>query len=203
MELIVISHPEAIDQEAKLINQLFAAGMKRFHFRKPFATPAELITLLGEIDSAYFNRVVLHQHYELAKQFQISRLHHPAKVRLSAEIAIVERNPSGLSSLSTSIHNLTELQALNNYDYAFFSPVFDSISKPGYKGIIPENFSLERGGSITQVIALGGINPANICQVRQMNFDGVAALGSVWAAGSPVENFLQLTTALNAKSNDR
>ena len=35
MELIVISSPEDIKDEVSLINELFAAGMKRFHLLKP------------------------------------------------------------------------------------------------------------------------------------------------------------------------
>jgi thiamine-phosphate pyrophosphorylase len=203
MELIVISHPEAIDNEAKLINLLFAAGMKRFHLRKPFATPVELTGLLNDIDSAYLAHVALHQHYELAKQFPISRFHHPAKVRLDAKNVMTEHKSTGFDSLSTSIHDLLELQSLNNYNYAFFSPVFDSISKPEYKRNVPEDFSLERGDCKARIIALGGINHTNISQVKGMNFDGAAVLGSVWLGGSPVTNFLQLNTALNATNNDR
>ena len=81
--------------------------------------------------------------------------------------------------LSTSIHSLDEADGLVDFDYAFFGPLFDSISKPGYKGKDLAGFKLP-GHLKTKLVALGGITPDNITQVFDMGFDKAAILGSLW-----------------------
>lgn len=177
MELIVISKPGFFEGEAKLINQLFEAGMARFHLRKEGAEKYEYEQLLGNINPEYLERVALHQFHELAGDFGIRRLHFPEAQRERGQHLLLQ-NPEGFT-LSTSIHKTDQLADLENFKYTFYGPVFQSISKKDYPPVVPNGFKL-RNPTGVKVIALGGITPEKIDLVRQMGFDGAAILGLLW-----------------------
>ena len=87
-------------------------------------------------------------------------------------------------------HSVEELKnCREQYEYAFLSPVFDSISKESYKS----NFSLdelEEAVKGKNIIALGGIDEDKIETVREIGFAGVAVLGAIWQSNNPLEQFL-------------
>ena len=67
--------------------------------------------------------------------------------------------------------------------YVFLSPIFDSISKKGYKHSFFNKDLEEAGinGIINErVVALGGVTPEYIPQLRAWNFGGAAFLGDIW-----------------------
>ncbi len=196
MKLIVMSAPHLFKEEGGVINALFEAGMDIFHLRKPGVSIPALRTLIEQIDQAYRNMLVLHQHHALCDEFQLPRRHYPEQLRQHhAASGFADQQQRGLI-LSTSIHDLDSISACNAFEYVFFSPVFDSISKAGYHSKLPTNFRLERKSGWPAVIALGGIEARHVEQVSAMNFDGLAVLGAIWNIGqSPVENFLALHRA--------
>lgn len=197
MELIVLSSPEFLHDEARLINELFAVGMKRFHLRKPNGSIAKFTKVLNAIDSCFRKQVVLHQHHELADTFAMERRHYPEALRLLQADMVADQKRRGIG-LSTSIHKLEHANALSDFDYVFFSPVFNSISKLGYHGALAPDFRLSKPKAAPAIIALGGVDVANIPLVRAMNFDGVAVLGAIWnKPGSPVNNFLSIQDSIN------
>jgi thiamine-phosphate pyrophosphorylase len=196
MKLIVMSTSHLFIEEGDVINALFEAGMDIFHLRKPGASIPALRTLIEQIDPAYRNMLVLHQHHALCDEFELPRRHYPEQLRQHhAASGFADLQQRGLK-LSTSIHELDSISAYSAFEYVFFSPVFDSISKAGYHSKLPTNFRLERKSGWPAVIALGGIEARHVEQVSAMNFDGLAVLGAIWNIGqSPVENFLALHRA--------
>jgi thiamine-phosphate pyrophosphorylase len=182
MDLIVISNPSAIDNEADIINALFAEGLNLFHLRKPKSTEDEISELLSKIDSKYHSKIALHQHYALAERFQVKRIHFSESLRLQTpEDALIPWKERGFI-LSTSIHSLNSIASLSSsFSYAFLGPFFESISKPGYgpdgKNMIILEKTSQRN---TRIIALGGITPDKIDKVKHANFDGAAVLGFIW-----------------------
>ena len=83
--------------------------------------------------------------------------------------------------LSTSIHQVDEYQALPVvFEYTFFGPVFDSISKPGYISKLSGDFIFPYKVGHPKVVAIGGIDATNIHKVKQMHFSGAAVLGTIW-----------------------
>lgn len=176
MELIVITEEKLFAGEAEAVNLLFEEGLELLHLRKPEATPEEIGNLLGNIKEAYHNRIVLHDHFQLAARFAVKGLH------------LNRRNntvPAGFNGTkSRSCHTLAELAQYPDMDYLFLSPVFDSISKGGYRAAFPEQAlsTAQKEDVINhRVIALGGIRPENIAQVQQWGFGGVAVLGFLWS----------------------
>jgi len=176
MELIVISKPTVFKEESSLINLLFEAGLQVFHLRKENVDEAAYRKIIEGISPEYHSRIALHHFHSLAKDYNINRIHHTESFRK-------ERNNGELPEnkiFSTSIHHLADREQIGQYDYSFFGPVFNSLSKPGYQGVIPPDFRLEKQQSTPKIIALGGIGLTEIDLVKEMNFDGVALLGSIW-----------------------
>lgn len=193
--LIVISSPTPITKEAFLINQLFDEGLTVFHLRKPESSSQELVLLLQEINPTHYSKIVLHSHHYLAKSFGINRLHFNEVSRKQLiEDALETYNADGVI-LSTSIHTTDDYNQLSDkFDYAFLSPVFDSISKPNYQA---QTFNLNHihKKTNTKLIALGGINEATCAKAFEMGFDGIALLGAIWNSEDKITAFKVIKTA--------
>jgi len=178
MKIIVVSNPNVVEGEADVINALFNEGLELFHLRKPDYSENELIELIEKINAAYHSKIALHQQHQLAERFKINRIHFPESERLKLkEEELVNLKSKGFT-LSTSIHELTELNLLSEtFEYSFYGPVFESISKKGYQPKteiqVPKNKKIK-------LIAIGGITPNKIKEVKELNFDGAALLGSIW-----------------------
>ncbi|WP_199856284.1 thiamine phosphate synthase [Lunatibacter salilacus] len=180
LKLIVISSPTPVSNEAENINRLFEAGLKVFHLRKPYSDFVMIANLISQIDSKYHDRIAIHQYHTLAGEFGINRLHFTEMGRNDISVLELLKIKEGGYKISTSLHELSSLTEVSHFDYAFFSPVFDSISKQGYQSSISADFILEKPENAPAVIALGGIHQENIHLVKSMKFDGVAVLGIIW-----------------------
>jgi thiamine-phosphate pyrophosphorylase len=176
MELIVIAKPTILNEESCLINQLFEAGLQVFHLRKENVDEAAFRKIIDGISPEYHSRIALHHFHSLANDYNIHRLHHTENFRKEMNNLKLPEN----KIFSTSIHHLADKEQIRQYQYSFFGPVFNSFSKPGYQGVIPSDFRLEKQQATPKIIALGGIGLTEIEQVKKMNFDGVALLGSIW-----------------------
>lgn len=198
MKWIIITTPTFISHEAKYIDQLFEAGIDLLHLRKPDSTSEECEQLLQKIDPKWYPQIVIHDHFELCEKYHLHGIH------LNRRNSQIPENFQG--SLSRSCHSFKEVsESVDNanpvfssadnaspdfpkgskpkFDYVFLSPIFDSISKKGYKHSF-SNRDLEDAGNSgiinEKVIALGGVIPPFIPQLRAWNFGGVAFLGDVW-----------------------
>ena len=188
--VIVISNPINIADEASVMNNLFDESLEVLHIRKPSVAIDEIRGLIEKIKPEYYNRISLHQYHELAGDFGIKRLHYTETTRkeMSAEMLIKLKAEKYI--LSTSIHQVQEYNKLyTEFDYTFFGPVFNSISKEGYTAIVADNFIFPVQKNHSKVVAIGGINAQNIKKVKQMQFNGVAVLGAIWQ--HPQESILQ------------
>ncbi len=190
--VIVVSDAVLRKDEAGIINALFDEGLQIFHLRKPFATAWELQQLLRAINSKYHAKIALHQHHALAESFGINRLHYPEVKRKGAAAEELEQLKEAGFHLSTSVHHINEA-VHEGFDYVFFGPVFNSISKAGYTATINENIVLPK--KQTKQIAIGGIDANNCAKAMQMGFDGVAVLGAVWQSNDALHQFKQIQNA--------
>lgn len=183
--MIIISNPTAVANEIKTLHSLFEEGMELFHVRKPEFSEEEMVDFVFAIGLEYRNKLVLHSHHHLAKEFEINRIH------LSSTNRPDNFQKAEGFSISTSTHSIEEFNALSeDFDYAFLSPVFKSISKENYEPNV--NWSTEikkRAHFKTKLIGLGGIDAENINQALQFGFDDVALLGTIWNSNNPIENF--------------
>lgn len=179
MKLIVITNPTPVANEASVINDLFSAGLKYMHIRKPEGTEKEVTNLLLGISPHYYDRIALHQFHHIAKEFKISRLHFGEEARELSNVKELKNLVDQGYTLTTSIHSVQRLNSLPDFlQYAFFGPVYDSISKKGYEGLINNGFLLPK--CPVPVIALGGIRAEKIQELAQYHFKGIGVLGAIW-----------------------
>lgn len=188
--LICITPEHNFDSEASIITAILADGtIDRMHIRKPGADPEAIARLIENIPAQYRHRLSVHRLRDIAVNYGTG-LHLPSDTSLS-ELAALSRQ--GFISLSVSCHNFAGLQATAPYtDYRFISPVFDSISKIGYKSAF-DGHTLESAAKTgiidNNTVALGGINADNILLLKEYGFGGAALSGFVWSC-SDVDEIL-------------
>ena len=176
MKLIVVTTPTFFVEEDKIITALFEEGLDILHLRKP-ETPAmyseRLLTLIPE---KYHKRIVTHEHFYLKEEFNLMGIH------LNARNPKEPHDYSG--HISCSCHSVEEVKNKKHfYDYVFMSPVYDSISIEGYNSpYTAEELRLAAKDKIidNKVMALGGITPDNILEVKDFGFGGAVVLGDLW-----------------------
>ena len=167
---IAITAEQFLDNEPAKIRHLLDSGIDFVHIRKPRASKEELRCLISCIPSSYHPRLKLNDHFELIDEFELGGVH------------LNSRNPAApaeAKSISRSFHNLDELEDCARYDYVTLSPIFDSISKIGYRSA----FNLDKLKDKIEnknVIALGGVTPDTFPILRDKGFVGGAMLGCVW-----------------------
>ncbi len=192
--VIVITKPEFFEGEAEQIVQLLDSGRADLvHIRKPVKlaglawlerldgaladSARELERLIQALPARVYGRLVLHDCFELALKYQLRGVHlnsrHP-------------QPPQGFKgAISISCHSLEELAECRKKPYAYMSlsPIFDSISKPGYHSAFTAEDIAEarRQGLIDErVMALGGVTFDKVNDVLKMGFGGAMILGDAW-----------------------
>lgn len=193
MELIVISSEHKVFNEIEICNNLFTNGLNIFHLRINNASEEIYKRFIKRIDSKYHDRIVLHDQHHLIKEFNLKGIHLKELRRQNVEMNLeAYKRDIGFSetkhSLSSSFHSKVEIKTCKiNFDYLFLSPVFDSISKKDYSGKGFDVSDMDK-----KIIALGGISENNISEAKKLGYAGVAALGSIWNAEDPIDEFKKL-----------
>lgn len=138
------------------------------HLRKPDATREYSEAFLEALPAEIRSRVVLHDNFDLLDRFSLRGIHLNRRNNIPYP---------GAEYISASSHTLTQASAMAvTADYVTLSPVFDSISKPGYHSAFsPEDIA----GQLPQnkVIALGGVTPKDFPRLRRAGFAGGALMG--------------------------
>ena len=181
---ILITLPRILKNEAETLAALCGAGVSVIHIRKPEASEPEIEELLKTLQAlgADMSRLTIHYNEPLARRYGLGGVHLRIEELLAGAGEGLRR--------SCSAHGWTEAErAATDADYVFLSPLFDSISKPGYRSAIDPAEATERlRRRKGRIVALGGIRPANIARVRRIGFDGAAVLGAAWSADEKAVN---------------
>lgn len=174
MDVIAITLPEISENEGRRIMQLLDKGkISRVHVRHPQEEERGMRKLLESISSDYYPRLSLHDCHRLAAEYGIGGVH------LNGRNPTVPDDFAGI--LSRSCHSGREVHDSKGLDYVFLSPVFDSISKPGYRAAFSRD-ELRRilEQARVRVYALGGVTPERFPELDALGFYGAAMLGAVW-----------------------
>lgn len=189
--LTIITLPDFFDGETDCIERLFDTGLESLHLRKPGCSEPEMRQLIESIAPEYRRRLIIHSHFHLADEYGLNGIH------LNSSYDGI---PKGFEKMTVgrSCHSVSEASHYGRIcDYVFLSPVFDSISKQGYRSAfsLPELSGAFKNGTLGgNVMALGGINGDNIIRLVETGFAGAAMLGYIWE--NPVGNFLKIKNLL-------
>ncbi len=103
--------------------------------------------------------------------------------------------------IGLSVHTAKQVAAADPValDYLVAGPVYESASKPGYGPALGAKGLAEFARSMSlPVIAIGGLDAANIADVMQAGAAGVAVMGGVMRASDPAQTVRGLIAALKA-----
>lgn len=165
--IIAVTRPDFFEGEANMINNLIESGEVDYvHIRKPEADISQIENLILEIQPNYLKKIKIHDHFSLVDKYPLGGIHLNSRNR--------DRTVSA-KSISKSLHSLNEIEETTELDYFFISPVFDSISKKGYKAAfnLDELSEKIRG---KKAVALGGVTTDRIPLLKSMGFYGAALL---------------------------
>ena len=172
MRLIVITPEGVHKEEGALIARMLRRGIDRVHLRHPSLSAEGMRNIIASVPLDLRGRLTLHDHFCLCGEFP------------QVGVNLNSRNPlppeCGHGLVSRSCHSVAE--TLADADYVLLSPIFPSISKPGYRA----EFTDEALGSLPagKVVALGGIDCERLPLLKRYPFVGAAFLGSVWNENS-------------------
>jgi thiamine-phosphate pyrophosphorylase len=174
-KVIVITPEHIFEDEAKRIATLLDSGVVwRVHIRHPHASACDICKILDSVPCQYYNQISLHDCHNLASKYKGLGIHLNGRNPFASDDALI---------VSKSCHSLHEvlLSAQNDIDYVTLSPIYNSISKPGYNSSF-ELFDAQLLSALKRqkVIALGGVTPDKFQQLRDAGFAGAALLGYVW-----------------------
>jgi len=104
--------------------------------------------------------------------------------------------PSAL--IGVSCHSISEAQKAEKLgaDYVTFSPVFETLSKPGYGPLVGLEGLRNASQRLTiPIIALAGINSSNASQCMESGARGIAVMGGVMRSSDPLNEVTALISA--------
>lgn len=181
MRLVVITPERFVSGEVSVIVRLLEGGIDRLHLRKPAASEVEMRRFIESLPAGCYPALSLHDHLPLAVEYGLGGVH------LNSRSPEPPEDFTGL--VSRSCHSFGELAACApTTDYRFLSPIFDSISKNGYRAAFSEKTLREaaaRGIIDARTFALGGVRPARLPLLHAMGFGGAALLGDIWRDTTP------------------
>lgn len=172
----------SIESEVEILNSIFEKGkVDRISIRHPLLDELDTRRILEGIDHKFRHKITLHDHYNLAFDDYIA-----GGIQLNSRNKFDENGYIGSGfSISRSCHSIEELLAAErsqiDYSYVTLSPIFDSISKPGYHSA----FDLHRLRDVipfieTPVVALGGVKEEHFEALKEAGFMGAALCGSIF-----------------------
>lgn len=168
---IVITSPDEVSDEASRISELLSSGKTDFvHIRKPYSSIRDVRNLIENIPHPLRSRLRLHGHFALLDEFSLAGAHLNSRCPDA---------PYNARSLTRSCHSLSDLHDLDRYEYVTLSPLYDSISKSGYKSAFDIG-TIKGKLPPGKVIALGGVTPDRFSELKEAGFAGAALLGAVW-----------------------
>lgn len=185
--ILVITPETQVPNESEIINQMFHDGLDLLHIRKPWISREEMNDFISRINEQFHRQLVLHNHYDLGEDYGISRFHFREQVRKERKYKPFMKE----NAVSTSVHDIITYNTLEKeWEYAFISPFFPSISKKGYgtDSTVIESLK-ERNNPDVKLIGLGGIDSSRIHEVFGLGVDGVALLGAIWESDEPLNVF--------------
>lgn len=198
MRIILITRPDFFSGESALIGRMLESGLPLLHIRKPEADEGEMERLIISLPKKYRHRIVVHSHYDLIPKLGLRGAHLGRGRNLPPDF------PKEIPT-SYSCHSIEEVMfRKRDMECVWLSPIFTSISKKGYQSAFTAQQISEahrRGIIDEKVVALGGIGPARLMEVKNMGFGGAAILGDVWQSPDPVarlKELLELTERINS-----
>lgn len=177
--IAVITPPEIVEDEARKVTALLSSGAAdAVHLRHPAASLQQMRAIVEAVPQQWHSRLRLHGHFALLDELNLAGPHLNSRCP-QWNRTVVPGQSRWQPTVTRSCHSVDELADAARYDYVTLSPIYPSISKPGYgkhrdlAGLTPHLLG-------KRVVALGGVRPRNLHELQRAGFSGAALLGAVW-----------------------
>ncbi|HEX8514661.1 MAG TPA: thiamine phosphate synthase [Bacteroidia bacterium] len=196
MKLIIISSSSDIDNEIRIVIDLFEAGMETYHIRKHNLSTRKMKEFIAAIPSHFHNRIIIHSHHKLAGKFKLkgihlTKSHKKKKWRTWLSLKLIRlRNPGII--LTTSYSTIGQILATKqdyDYSYVFLSPIFDNFNSKFQGGFTEHSLRSALQKSPLKIVARGGVDVASVEAANRLGFAGLAFYSNIWKKKNPVDEF--------------
>lgn len=176
MKLVLLTQPHFFVEEDKILSALFEEGLDCLHLFKSSASPIYIERLLSLLNSDYYKKIRVHDHFYLKNEYRLGGIH------------LDDTNapkPDGYrGKLSRSCYNIDNLKfAKKNADYVFLHCKIKGSSD----GKLQANLTIGKFETACRsslidrhVYVQGGVNLENIARIKEMGFGGVVVCGDLW-----------------------
>jgi len=196
--LVISDRSQARRPLGEAAEAAFAGGCRWFSLREkdlPAGERRALLATLVELGHRYGAAVTVHDDIDAAAAVGADGVHLPggSDPRLARVLL-----PGAL--IGASAHSAAEAAALlrAGADYVTASPVFLTVSKPGYGPAIGlDGLAALVAASPGPVVALGGVAPDNAALCRAAGAAGIAVMGEVMRSDDPQATVARLIRAFS------
>ena len=194
--LIITDRHQAGRALAAVAADAFAAGCRWLSLREKDLTPRDSLALLAklvELGRPWGARVMVHGDVDAAAAAGAAGVHLPR----GANVAEARRRLGPDALIGVSAHDLAEAGAAGaGADYLTLSPIFPSISKPGYGPALGVEGLRAVAAEIGRpIIALGGVTAENAASCLEAGACGIAVMGVAMQARNTQSTVRQLIAA--------
>lgn len=170
-----MTQPTYFVEEDKILSALFDEGLDILHVNKPELDLVYAERLLSLLPQRILDRIVVHQHYFLKKEFDLKGIHIDRPT---------DPVPDGMRRhVSRSTPNIGDLKVMKKEcDYVMLHSLYDSLHDEVKASLSEEEMrDARKAGLIDKhVYALGGMSLENISRAKDFGFGGVVICGDLW-----------------------
>jgi thiamine-phosphate pyrophosphorylase len=187
---------------AQVVEAALRGGVRALQLREKDLTPRELLPLaqeLRQLTQRYGARLLVNDRIDVACAVDADGVH---LTTTSLPTPVARRLLGAQRLLGVSTHNVAEARAAEEggADFLVFGPVFFTPSKAPYgQPVGLEALRAVRAAVTLPILAIGGINKANVDEVLAAGADGIAVISAIVAAADPAAATQELLAALQAR----
>jgi thiamine-phosphate pyrophosphorylase len=185
-----------------VVEAALRGGARAFQLREKDLTPRDLYALaleMRQLTQAYGARLLINDRIDVALAVNADGVH-LTTVSLPTNIARQLLGPDRLIGVST--HNPAEAQAAaeGGADFVVFGPVFFTPSKAPYgQPVGLDALRAVRAEVPIPILAIGGVQKANLDQVLAAGADGIAVISAIISAADPTAASQELLATLRTR----
>lgn len=196
--LLIVTDPQKSPWTAEeIVKIVLEAGCRWVMYRDKAATieifRQTAAVLVGLCDK--FNaKVCINEKIDVAEGLAGTGIH----LQSSYDVPSAKSRLCPSALIGVSCHSISEAQKAEKLgaDYVTFSPVFETLSKPGYGPLVGLEGLRNASQRLTiPIIALAGINSSNASQCMESGARGIAVMGGVMRSSDPLNEVTALISA--------
>ncbi len=202
MKIAVMSSPDMVQDEAEIINEMFRNGLEYYHIRKPDFQEKDMIKYVEKIEEQYRNRLVIHDFYHLSRAFNLRGIHIKRENFVSVFLwlfVIIFKWRYKIKHVSTSFHSLGDIRSnISGFEYVFLTPMFRK-KQDGNREMVYSEKQLRYvlKNSSNRIFAMGRTKAEDIDLLKNLKFDGLCLMNTIWREDDPLKTFLDIRNRCN------